>query len=423
MPQTTTDTGLPKSDGIKSRLVRSFNGRLLYSVCLIAVSQINFGFDQGVFTNTQAMSQFQRKFGSYDDDTGTWSIPPYFLSLLNSLTYVGFVFGLLSGSAISKRYGRRICMFTMCIWALIGALIMVTAQHKAQILVGRVVAYIYIGMELAVVPVTQAELVPAQVRGLVIGSYQSGILLGQLLGALVCLGTEHADGDRAWRIPIGLLFIIPVLVAVGIFWVPESPRWLMVRHRDDDARKALHLLRKGKFSDEEIKNELRDLQATIDQTVDKGQFRELFQGTNLKRTLIVVGVNVFLQLTGQNFISVYGTIFLKELKTVNPFGLTAGSTSISICIVLLTQYLTDITGRKPLMVAGAIVQCACLFTMGGLGTVSNPSLGIRQGITAMYVVFGAGFSLGWAPLSHAVAAEIPTTKLRDKVSRHSDITF
>lgn len=59
------------------------------------------------------------------------------------------------------------CMFSMCIYALVGATIMVTARHKIQLLVGRVIAYVYIGMELAVVPVTQSELVPASVRGFV----------------------------------------------------------------------------------------------------------------------------------------------------------------------------------------------------------------------------------------------------------------
>lgn len=66
------------------------------------------------------------------------------------------------------------------------------------------------------------------------------------------------------------------------------------------------------------------------------------------------------------------------------------------------------------MIAGASIQTAALFTMGGLGTASNPSFSIKSGIVAMLTVFGAGFQLGWAPLSHVVAAEILTTRLRDQ---------
>lgn len=66
------------------------------------------------------------------------------------------------------------------------------------------------------------------------------------------------------------------------------------------------------------------------------------------------------------------------------------------------------------MFVGAIIQMGALFTMGGLGTPDKPSLPMRQGIVAMTTIFGFGFQLGWAPLSHVVAAEIPTQHLRDK---------
>lgn len=115
----------------------------------------------------QAMDPFTRRFGEYNAEDDAWALNPVYLSLLNSLTYIGFAWGLVTGSMISRRFGRRMCMFSMCIYALVGATIMVTAQHKIQLLVGRVIAYVYIGMELAVVPVTQSELVPASVRGFV----------------------------------------------------------------------------------------------------------------------------------------------------------------------------------------------------------------------------------------------------------------
>lgn len=93
--------------------------------------------------------------------------------------------------------------------------------------------------------------------------------------------------------------------------------------------------------------------------------------------------------------------------------MTSGNTAINIAFVLLTQLLSDRVGRKPLMLAGAIVQFGALMTMGGLGTATDPSFAVMSGITAMVTVFGVGFQLGWAPLSHVVAAEIPTTRLRD----------
>lgn len=65
----------------------------------------------------------------------------------------------------------------------------------------------------------------------------------------------------------------------------------------------------------------------------------------MKRTLIVIGTNVFLQLTGQNFSTVYGTVFIKSIGTVNPFAMNSVNVSVNILMVIITQLLTDRTGR------------------------------------------------------------------------------
>ncbi|KAK5047097.1 hypothetical protein LTR84_007040 [Exophiala bonariae] len=404
--------GADKGRGM-ARVRGCFNGRLLYACSLIALSQVNFGMDQAAFSNTQAMDPFIRKFGVLNAKTQKYAIEPYFLSFLNSFTYIGFAFGLVTGNIISRKFGRKIAMFTMCLWAMVGAIILVTSQHKEQMLVGRIVAYVYIGMELALVPVLQSELTPAPVRGLVVGTYQSGLLLGQLIMSLICRGTSTIKDDRSWRIPLGLFFIVPSIIAVGVWFMNESPRWLLLKGREEEAKASLQGLREGKFTQAQIDAEMEEIKMSLQLDQDKGSLKEVFYGTNFKRTLIVIGVNIFLQLTGQNFASVYGTVFIKSIGTVNPFTMTSINTALNIVMVLITQLLTDVTGRVPQMAAGAAVQCAVLFTMGGLGTTTPQTKPIGTGIVAMVTLFGVGFSLGWAPLSHVVAAEIPTTRLRD----------
>lgn len=167
----------PATTLVKRRFVDCFNGRLIYAVTLIALSQLNFGMDQGAFNDTQAMDAFIKKFGRWNQAKEAYEIEPYFLSLLNSLNYIGFAVGLVSGNFISRRWGRRVCMLVMSACALVSAIILVTSQHREQMLAGRIVAYLYIGMELALVPVLQSELVPARVRGFVVGTYQSGLLV------------------------------------------------------------------------------------------------------------------------------------------------------------------------------------------------------------------------------------------------------
>lgn len=139
------------------------------------------------------------------------------------------------------------------------------------------------------------------------------------------------------------------------------------KRRTEVARTALIRLRQGKVSEDEIESELVATQYRLRKEVERGKFKESWQGTNLNRTFIVIGVN-------------------KSSKT----------------------------GSRPLLLAGAVIQLGGLMTMGGLGTASNPTFEIKTGIVAMISVFAFGFSLGWAPLTYFVTPELPSLRLRDQ---------
>ena len=119
-----------------------------------------------------------------------------------------------------------------------------------------------------------------------------------------------------------------------------------MNNRPDDAFTSLKALRQGAFSDEEIREEFENIQNTINLSVEKGQLKEMLKGTNTKRTLIAIGTNIFLQLTGQNFVSVYGAIFIKSLGTINTFTMSCVNTSINILVVLITMIFSDKWGRR-----------------------------------------------------------------------------
>jgi SP family sugar:H+ symporter-like MFS transporter len=132
------------------------------------------------------------------------------------------------GSWVSSHWGRRMCMFSMSIWACVAATIVITSKTRDQILVGRVMNYIYIGMELSVVPIFQGEIVPAQARGFVVGTYQISLFIGGLIMSCVARGTGGFAGREAYMIPFGLFYIVPTIVACLIWFVPESPRSFLV---------------------------------------------------------------------------------------------------------------------------------------------------------------------------------------------------
>lgn len=161
----------------RENVIKAFNGRLLFTVSLLMLSQMNFGADVATFSATQAMDAFVQRFGEYNPTTRKYALNPVYLSLLNSLTYIGQVAGVIFGGWIARKRGRKWSFYTMCFWALLSAILLVTAKSQAQMLVGRIINYIYIGQELATVPVMQSEIVPAHVRGMVVTTYQLGTMV------------------------------------------------------------------------------------------------------------------------------------------------------------------------------------------------------------------------------------------------------
>ena len=84
----------------------------------------------------------------------------------------GMAVGILGGSMLSSRFGRRVCVLSMSLWSLIATTIVITSSSANQILAGRVLLYVYIGMQLSVVPIYQAEITPRRARGFVVGTFQ-----------------------------------------------------------------------------------------------------------------------------------------------------------------------------------------------------------------------------------------------------------
>lgn len=121
-----------------NRILQHFNRHLALAFSVIAVSTFNYGFDNAAYNNTQAMDAFQRQFGDWNEAAGTYKISPSWLSLFNSLNYIGFGAGVIIGSLVSERWGRRWCMFGMSAWALVPAIMAVTSASKHQMMATRI---------------------------------------------------------------------------------------------------------------------------------------------------------------------------------------------------------------------------------------------------------------------------------------------
>ncbi|KAJ5825198.1 sugar transporter [Penicillium riverlandense] len=364
------------------------------------------------------MDAFDRDFGVCDAK-GVCALEPYYLSLLNGLVYIGFAAGAWIGSFISSLYGRRMTIFCMSIWALVTATILLTSgvsHNKWQLLAGRILNYVYIGMELSSVPVYQSEVVPAPIRGLAVGSYQLSLGIGGLIVNSICRGTSEINDDRSWMIPYGLYYVIPTLVASCIWFIPESPRWLLMKDRDDEALESLITLR-GRDNQISPEEELELIRLSLREEADQGTYSDLFKGYNRRRTFIVIGIGFFFQATGNSFSGHYSAVFVKSLGTINPFNVTVAQTAINTVTALVGILLVDRIGRRRIWIVGSFFMLVFMMATGGLGIHTPVSYSASQGIVATMLLYQATYAASVGPLYYTLITEIPASRLRDKTVR------
>ncbi|KEF58105.1 uncharacterized protein A1O9_06028 [Exophiala aquamarina CBS 119918] len=190
----------------------------------------------------------------------------------------------------------------------------------------------------------------------------------------------------AWRIPLGMFYVVPNIILSLIWFVPESPRWLLLQGRNDEAEASLYKLLEGPFSEKEIDSQFEEPKYSFEMKQEKGRFSQIFRGNHLKRTLL----------------SSICTIYIKSLGTINAFNFSLILAAVKITACTAYLFMADRVGRKRLLLIGAAVQCAALMTMGGLGTPKPVTYSYKIGIISSLAVMTAGFSLAWAPLTYVV---------------------
>lgn len=237
--------------------------------------------------------------------------------------------------------------------------------------------------------------------------------IGQLIGAGVMRGVEGMSGRWAYDIPFSLEWIWPVVLFVGILLCPESPWWLLRRGRIEDAERSLKRLTNGAGTEETIAMMLRTTEE--ERLVGGSSYSDCLQGTNLRRTEIAFcawGIQTFSGLPLQN----YNTYFFEQagLSNTKAFGLSIGYYAIGFMGTALSWLLITWLGRRTIFLAGLVVMCGTLLTIGfvALAPASDTAAVWAQSILLVFWVFTYDISVG--PVAWSIASEVSETQVRAK---------
>ncbi|KAJ3651078.1 hypothetical protein Zmor_017139 [Zophobas morio] len=275
-------------------------------------------------------------------------------SYITIIGNLGAFFGSFVGNFILDKIGRRLCIILIALPQIISFLSMILSYQVMELLyVGRFLGGLGEGMVNTIILMYLGEIADPSVRG-VLGimtgiAWYSGILFANLIGSYLTIRTTAA-----------IFITIPVLFIV-LFWkMPESPYYLLMQKKDEEAERVLKfLLRKPNVSEE-----LTHLQADVDrQMSETGTFKDIFViDSNRKALFLTVGARFFQLTTGVGAMSFYIQILLKEAtQSIAPHVGASIVLLIQLIITVLSVFIIDKWGRKPLLLFSAI---GCFVDLG-----------------------------------------------------------
>lgn len=338
-------------------------GYVIFLSLVAALGGILFGYDTAVISGTTA--DVSTQFGLTEMSKG-WYV---------SCALVGSILGVAFAGLLSDCIGRKITMLIASALFSVSAIGCCLCSGFTDLVFYRIIGGLGIGIVSIVSPIYISEISPAKIRGTMVTLYQLAITVGLLLAYLanyiICSTAEDtvpegflgwAFRDEMWRGMLGSETVLTLLFFITVLFIPESPRWLIVKGRID---RAFNIFRRLKTTDEGATEELLQAKSSIAGEV-KSEWRALLEPGILKAVLIGCAIAVLGQFMGVNAVLYYGPEIFADA------GLASEDSLLSTVLVGLVNMLTtviavfiiDKVGRKKLIWFGVSGMIICLITIG-----------------------------------------------------------
>lgn len=375
--------------------------------------------------------------GTYDPVTHDALESPH-QSLIVSILSAGTFFGALIAGDLADMMGRRMTIIAGCGIFCVGVILQIAASGLGLLAAGRLIAGFGVGFVSAIIVLYMSEIAPRKVRGAVVSGYQFCVTIGLMLASVVTYATKDRTSSAAYRIPIGVQFLWAVILATGLFFLPESPRYFVKRGNVEKARGVLARVRGQPESSEFVESELAEIIANHEyerQVIPAGGYfkswANCFTGSvfkansNLRRTILGTSLQMMQQWTGVNFVFYYSTPFLQSSSNIgNVFLISLIFTLVNVCSTPLSFYAIEKFGRRALLIGGAAGMVICQFIVAIIGvtigfdksnpdgTAQNPAaVNAQVAFIAIYVFF---FATTWGPAAWVVIGEIFPLPIRSR---------
>ncbi|MDF2962441.1 MAG: transporter [Paenibacillus sp.] len=365
-----------------------------------ALGGLLFGFDTAVVSG--AIGFMKDKFSLNEVEVG-WAV---------SSLIIGCIFGAAISGILSDKLGRKKVLIAAAVLFIIGSLGSAIPETFTGYIIARIIGGIGIGITSTLCPLYNAEIAPAKYRGRLVALNQFATVTGIFLVYFVNSGIAGSGDDAwnistAWRWMFGVGVLPGVLFLILLFFVPESPRWLIKQGRPMEALPVLLRI----HGEEMAKQEVLDIKESFKQ--ESGSIRQLFNPG--LRTALIVGVvlAVLQQVTGINAIMYYAPEIFKETGAGTNASLvqTILVGLINFLFTILALWLIDKVGRKALLLVGSASMAVCLLVIGvafHTGHTAGPV------VLIFILLYVASFAISLGPVVWVILSEIFPNRIRGK---------
>lgn len=394
------------------------NMKKLYFWCVIlCVASATTGYDGMMMNNSQNMTYWKTFF---DNPEGSR------LGLMNNAYNLGSIASLFVVPYLADWFGRRIPIAIGCVIMIVGGIVSTVGTNWQAYLAGRLV--LGFGNSLAQIcsPILLTEIAHPQHRARFTAVYNCLWNLGALFCSLIAFGTQYVKSDWSWKV-VTLLQIAPSVIQLAFIWfIPESPRWLIDKDRSDE---ALHMLAyyhaAGDANNSTVQFEFREIKETmaLEKAADKGSSYIDFLKTkgNRWRLAILISLGIISQYSGNALFSNYTDLIYTGAGITSAgqrLGLNVGNTALSLIVSITSATLIDKAGRRRLFLIGTagMVVMFVLWTITSAVYENSGSTNKAAGYVQIPIIwiFGVFYAISWSGLLVAYALEVLPFRLRAK---------
>jgi SP family arabinose:H+ symporter-like MFS transporter len=372
-------------------------GYVLWISITAAMGGIMFGYDLGVITGV--IPFIQRQF----------LLSALSLGWIVAIFELGAAAGTFVAGWLAERTGRKKALVLTALSFVVTTAGIAVSANVQELGAWRFFQGFGVGAVSVLSPLYIAEIAPASIRGKLVSVNQLSIIIGFILATVCCYYFGDPNHLESWRWMFGSAIAPAVLFFAGLFFIPESPRWLMSGGQLLKAKKVLQKIGNESYAD----NELKGINDSLAANMEQGRYSDLFTRTILPVLLIGFGLAILQQLCGANNVTAYlQVIFEKANITIRDGLLNAVFVAIVFFVfTVLSIMLVDKLGRKKLMLAGTSLMALFLFLLAW--SFNQP---VVSGTVVFIFIIGyiATYAFSLAPVTWVLLSEIFPNYIRSK---------